>query len=263
MESMQITQLDYHTAKALLEWQVEFGVDETMSETPVNRFEVKPEPKKTAPVAAPPKIEAGIAPVADKVDGAALARDVTMAAQDIGALKIALEGFEACELKRGARNMVFADGTFGGRVMVIGEAPSRDEDRSGLPFTGDTGVLLDNMLQSIDLSRAETVYLTNVLPWRLPRGGDVSETDLAMMMPFVERHVALAKPDILVLMGNVACQAVLGKRGITRLRGQWGEAMGLPVISMYHPEFLLNNPAKKREAWADLLALKAKLGVTE
>lgn len=259
MESAHSTQLDYHTAKALLEWQVEFGVDETISELPVNRFEVKPEPKKVV-VATTPKIEAGIAPVAEKVDGAALAREIAMAAQDVDALKSALGGFDACELKRGARNLVFADGTFGARVMVIGEAPGRDEDRSGLPFAGDTGVLLDNMLKAIDLSRAESVYLTNVLPWRLPRSGDVSATDLAMMLPFLERHVALAKPDVLVLMGNIACQAVLGRRGISRMRGQWIEAMGLPVMPMYHPEFLLNNPGKKREAWADLLELKAKLG---
>ncbi len=251
--------LDYHTAKALLEWQVEFGVDEAISETPVNRFEIKPEPKKVTPVAAAPAIEAGIAPVAEKLDGVALAREVATRARDVAGLKVALNAFDACELKRGARNLVFADGTLGARVMVIGEAPSRDEDKGGLPFAGDTGVLLDNMLKAIELSRSKNVYLTNVLPWRLPRGGDVSETDLAMMLPFLERHVALAKPDVLVLMGNIACQAVLGKRGITRMRGEWVEAMGLPVMPMYHPEFLLNNPAKKREAWTDLLSLKAKL----
>lgn len=259
MESAQITNMDYHTAKALLEWQVEFGVDEAIAEAPVNRFEVKPAPKVQTPVAVAPVIEAGIAPVAKQVDGVALAREVAAAAHSIEALKAALAAFEACELKRGARNLVFADGTFGARVMVIGEAPSREEDKGGLPFAAKTGVLLDNMLKAIDLSRAQDVYLSNVLPWRLPRGGDVSETDLAMMLPFLERHVALAKPDVLVLMGNIACQAVLGKRGITRLRGAWVEAMGLPVLPMYHPEFLLKNPAKKREAWADLLTLKAKL----
>jgi uracil-DNA glycosylase family 4 len=260
MESARMTSLEYHTAKALLEWQVEFGADEAIAEEPINRFEVKPEPKKVVPPTAAPAIETGPAPVAATFDGAALARDVAMSAQDVDALKAALAGFEACELKRGARNLVFADGVLGSRVMVIGEAPSRDEDREGMPFVGDTGLLLENMLKAIGMSRSENVYLTNVIPWRLPRGGDVSADDLAMMLPFLERHVALAKPDVLVLMGNIACQAVLGKRGITRMRGQWAQAMGLPVLPMFHPEYLLSNPLKKREAWADLLALKAKLG---
>lgn len=253
--------LDYHTAKALLEWQVEFGVDETISETPVNRFEVKPEPKKTpaasvAPVAGKPPIPPK---KMDEIDGAELARAAARSAADIGALKAALGAFEACELKRGARNLVFADGAFGARVMIIGDAPDRDEDLSGQPFTGAAGTLLDKMLGAIDLSRAESVYVTKVLPWRLPRGQDPQAKDLAMMLPFLERHVGLANPDFVVLMGNIACQAVLGKRGISRLRGQWGEAMGLPVLPMYPPERLMRDPEKKREAWADLLSLKARL----
>ncbi|WP_439142190.1 uracil-DNA glycosylase [Planktotalea sp.] len=262
MESANITSLDYYTAKAMLEWQVEFGVDEAISEQPVNRFEVKPEPKKAVKPVAAPAVEAGPAPVAPSVDGAALARDAAMSAQTVAELKTVLSGFEACELKRGARNLVFEDGVIGSRVMVIGEAPNRDEDREGKPFVGDMGLLLDNMLKAVGLGRSENVYVTSAIPWRLPRGGDVGADDLAMLRPFLERHVALAKPDVLVLMGNIACQAVLGKRGIARMRGQWAEAMGLPVIPMLHPEYLLNNPLKKRDAWADLLALKSKLEET-
>ncbi len=253
--------IDYHTAKAMLEWQVEFGVTETICDAPVNRFEVKPEPKKPA-VARVAEIKPGNAEKAPEVDGAELARAVAGGAGDIAALKAALAGFEACELKRGARNLVFADGTLGARVMVIGEAPDRDEDRSGQVFAGSAGLLLDKMLAAIDLSRQTNVYLTYALPWRLPRNQDVQPNELAMMQPFLERHVALAKPDFLVLMGNIACQAVLGKRGITRMRGVWGEAMGLPVLPMFHPAYLLRNAEKKREAWADLLSLKAKLRST-
>jgi DNA polymerase len=249
--------LDYHTAKALLEWQVEFGVTETISETPVNRFEVKPEPKRAAkPVAAVETIR----PIKRaEVDGADLARGAAAGAGDVAALRDALGAFEACELKRGARNLVFADGMFGARVMVIGDAPDREEDRIGLPFVADAGQLLDKMLGAIDLSRASSVYLTNVLPWRLPRNQEPTSDDIAMMLPFLERHVALARPDFMVLMGNIACQAVLKKRGISRLRGQWAESMGVPVLPMYHPAYLLRNADKKREAWADLLSLKAKL----
>ena len=253
--------LDYHTAKALLEWQVEFGVTETICDAPVNRFEIKPEPKK-APKPVEPAIQAGIAQKPAEVDGVDLARAAASGAGDLAALQTTLAGFEACTLKRGARNLVFADGVAGTRVMVIGEAPSREEDREGKPFIGDTGVLLDNMLAAIGLSRAESVYLTNALPWRLPSNQEPKPDDLAMMLPFLERHVALAKPDFLILFGNIACQAVLKKRGITRLRGEWVNAMGLPTLPMFHPSYLLNNPDKKREAWADLLSLKAKLKET-
>ncbi|MEN8894333.1 uracil-DNA glycosylase [Planktotalea arctica] len=257
------SQLDYHTAKALLEWQVEFGVTETISDVPVNRFEVAPEPKaKPVLVAAAQARAAPVRPMHPapvEVDGTALARAASAGAHDIAALKVAMAGFEACELKRGARNLVFADGTPGARVMVIGEAPGREEDRDGLPFVGAAGQLLDKMLGAIDLSRTENAYLTNVLPWRPPQNREATPEEIAMLLPFLERHVTLAKPDFLVLMGNVACQAVLGKRGITRLRGEWDEAMGLPVLPMFHPAYLLRNPEKKREAWADLLSLKARL----
>ncbi|WP_293452093.1 uracil-DNA glycosylase [Planktotalea sp.] len=248
--------LDYHTAKALLEWQVEFGVTETISDTPINRFEVKPEPKKMAVAA----VAETVAPVQrSKVSGVDLARSAAAGAGDVAALRAALGAFEECDLKRGARKLVFADGVFGSRVMIIGDAPERDEDREGRPFVGDAGVLLDKMLGAIDLNRSENVYLTTALPWRLPRNQEPKSDDLAMMLPFLERHVALAKPEFVVLMGNIACQAVLKKRGISRLRGEWGEAMGVPVLPMYAPEYLLGNPEKKREAWADLLSLKARL----
>lgn len=250
--------IDYHTARAMLEWQVEFGVTETICDAPVNRFEIKPEPKKAVP-APTAEIKPGIAAKPADVDGVELARLAASGAGDIDALRLALSGFEACELKRGARNLVFSDGVAGARVMVIGEAPGREEDREGRPFVGQAGQLLDKMLGAIDLSRTENVYITNVLPWRPPQNREPTPEEMAMMLPFLERHVALAKPDFLVLMGNIACQSVLGKRGISRMRGQWGEAMGLPALPMFHPAYLLRNAEKKREAWADLLDLKAKL----
>lgn len=254
--------LDYHTAKALLEWQVEFGVDEAISDTPINRFEVKPEPKKQ-PVASAAQPEPATPPVkVPEVDTVAVARDAAQAAQDLAALQAALGAFEHCELRRGARNLVFSDGVPGARVMVIGEAPGREEDREGRPFVGRAGQLLDKMLGAIDLSRSENVYITNVLPWRPPQNRDPKPDEIAMMLPFLQRHVELAQPDVLILMGNISCQAVLAKRGITRLRGTWEQAFGKPALPMFHPAYLLRSPEKKREAWADLLELKAKLRAT-
>lgn len=185
-------------------------------------------------------------------------------AADLGSLKAALGMYEHCELRRGARNLVFADGQPEARVMIIGEAPGRDEDRVGKPFVGRAGQLLNLMFDAIGLSRdSETAdaafYITNVLPWRPPQNRDPKPDEIAMMLPFVQRHVDLANPDLVVLMGNISCQAGLGKRGITRLRGTWAEAYGKPALPMFHPAYLLRNPQAKREAWADLLSLQARL----
>ncbi|WP_323779597.1 uracil-DNA glycosylase [Leisingera sp.] len=247
--------LDYWSARALLEWQAELGATEALCDEPIDRYALEqaaPKPKPGAVPAPPPKPKE-----ADPVEAA---RKAAKGAASLPGLRDALEGFSHCDLKRGARNLVFSDGQAGARVMIIGEAPGRDEDLQGKPFAGRDGQLLDKMLEAIGLSRAESVYLTNVLPWRPPQNRDPLPAEIAMLTPFLERHVALAEPDILVLMGNVSCQAVLGKRGITRLRGQWDQAWGKPVLPMFHPAYLLRQPQQKRLAWGDLLELKARLG---
>lgn len=246
--------LDFYSLRALLEWQVELGADEAIGDVPVNRYD------------SPAKVEKAVAPGAPTVavraegDGAvAEARRAAAGAGDLEALRAALSAFEHCELKRGARNLVFSDGVPGARVMIIGEAPGREEDRAGRPFVGQAGQFLDRMLGAIGLSRKESVYITNVMPWRPPQNADPKPDEIDMMRPFVERHVALAQPEILIVMGNTSCQAVLGKQGITRLRGQWDLAWGKPVMPMVHPAYLLRMPGAKRAAWADLLEVQAKL----
>lgn len=258
MESTALSSDDFHALKAALDWQVELGVTEAIQDAPVNRFEeaAKPKPKSTAAPAQPmPMSEA---------DPVAVAQAMASKAGDLSALHSAIAAFDHCDLKKGARNTVFADGNPVARVMIIGEAPGRDEDVQGKPFVGRAGQLLDKMLGAIGLDRASTdpanaAYITNILPWRPPQNRDPEPVEMAMMMPFVTRHVELANPDVLVLMGNISCQAVLGKRGITRLRGNWVQAMGKPALPMFHPAYLLRNPHAKREAWADLLELKARL----
>ncbi len=254
---------EYHHALALLNWQVELGATEAICDAGVNRYEV-PARVETPKAAAAPTGPAGRSapPKAVEIDPVAEARRAAEAAGDLDALRAAMERFEHCDLKRGARNMVFSDGIPGARVMIVGEAPGRDEDREGRPFVGRAGQLLDRMLAAIDMGRDRAdapVYITNVLPWRPPQNREPKPDEIAMMRPFLERHIALAKPEVLVVMGNAGAQALLGKRGITRLRGQWGEALGLPVLPMVHPAYLLRNPTAKREAWADLLALKVRL----
>lgn len=252
-------------ARAALEWQLALGVDEAIGDVPVDRYAVAP----PAPVAklAPVTPARPVMPkkvVQPQVDFVALARQMAAAASDLDGLRAALGAFEGCELKKGARNLVFADGNPAARVMLIGEAPGRDEDRAGKPFVGRAGQLLDKMFAAIGLSRdaplsKNAFYITNILPWRPPQNRDPKPDEVAMLMPFVQRHIELVAPEVLVLMGNHACQGVLGKRGILRLRGHWDQALGRPVLPMTHPAYLLRNPHAKRDAWADLLELQARL----
>ena len=258
--------LDFHAALAALAWQVELGADEAIGEQPVTRFDaVEP---VAAPRAAPPAPDFSqknhALPDATGPDPVAAARAAAQSARTLADLRDAIAAFDLCELKKGARNTVFADGNPAARVLILGEAPGREEDLEGRPFVGRAGQLLDRMLAAIGLDRtsddrARAVYITNVMPWRPPANRDPSPEEIAMMLPFVERHIALVAPQVLVLMGNTPCAAILGRRGILRLRGQWQTALGLPVLPMTHPAYLLRTPSAKREAWANLLDLQAKL----
>lgn len=254
--------IDSHTALALLEWQIELGADEAIGDSPIDRF-VQPTDETPKP-AVPHEAAQAIPPVvpqgSDDNDPIEMARQAAGAAGDLGALAEAIAAFEGCDLKRAARNTVFADGSPTADVMIIGEAPGADEDRQGKPFVGRAGQLLDRMFDAIDLSRtAGSLYITNILPWRPPGNRTPEPAEIAMMMPFVARHVALAQPKIIIPMGNVSCQGLLGRQGITRLRGKWTEAMGMPALPMFHPAYLLRSPHAKREAWTDLLEIKARL----
>lgn len=252
--------MGYWEMRAALEWQIAMGADEAILDAPTDRTTIA---NAEGAVATAPAMPA--APVeAPSVDAVAVSRELAEAAQDLDALRAAMEGYELCELKLGAKQLVFSDGQPKARVMIIGEAPGRDEDLQGKPFVGRAGQLLDVMFRQIDLSRdtpdpEAALYITNVLPWRPPQNRDPKPDEIAMMQPFLERHVELIDPDVIVAMGNHACQALLGRRGITRLRGTWHEALGRPTLPMFHPAYLLRTPEAKREAWADLLSLKVKL----
>ena len=250
---------EFHTARAHLEWQIELGADECISDTPVDRYALPDRLVKPKQPDAKPHLTRGPVKM-DQRDPVAEAQAAANSADSLDALRAAMEAFDLCDLKRGARNMVFSDGIAGAPVMIIGEAPGRDEDRIGKPFVGASGVLLDKMFGAIGMGRTNAdapVYITNTLPWRPPHNRDPKPEEIAMMKPFLLRHIALASPKVLVVMGNWACQTLLAKRGITRLRGQWTEAVDIPTLPMCHPAYLLRNPEAKRDAWADLLSLKA------
>lgn len=259
------TPLDAVTALALLDWQREMGADEPILDAPVDRYaEIAPAPA-TPKLAVPgmPTAAATAAP-APEIDLPAQATAMAARASSLSELAEIMQDFDGLDIRRGARNFVFADGNPGARVMILGEAPGEEEDRQGRPFVGRAGQLLDQMFAAIGLSRQavdaeRALYITNVLPWRPPGNRRPEQAEIDAMLPFVARHVELAAPDVLVLMGNTPCQAVLGRQGILRLRGQWTQGFGRPALPMAHPAYVLRNPIAKRDSWADLLSLLARL----
>lgn len=195
------------------------------------------------------------------------ARSLAHSAESLDALAKILGEFDDCPLKKTATNLVFGDGNREARIMFVGEAPGAEEDRQGLPFVGPAGRLLDHMLAAIGLDR-RTSYITNILPWRPPGNRQPTPAETSICLPFIERQIELVFPDILVLVGGVAAKTLLGRsEGITKLRGQWFEysspGLSRPVQAraIFHPAYLLRSPAQKREAWRDLLEIKAKMNI--
>jgi DNA polymerase len=191
------------------------------------------------------------------------ARAEAGAATTLDNLRARLAAFDGCPLKVTARQLVFADGNPHAPMMLVGEAPGRDEDASGLPFVGRAGQLLDRMLAAIGLDRTG-VYIANVIPWRPPGNRTPSDFETEVLKPFIRRQIELAAPEILVMLGGQSLKVLTGStQGIIRSRGQWmsyraGER-DIPALPTLHPAFLLRQPIKKRDAWADFLKLKAKL----
>ena len=242
-------------ARAALDWLLELGADEAIGEAPVDRYSLAAAP--VAKVPALPPMPAVAAPA----DPVARARALAEGAHALDELAAAMEGFD-CDLKPGARRFVFADGIAGAPLMVVGEAPGREEDIEGRTFVGAAGQLLDRMLAAIGRDRqdpANAVYITNVLPWRPPGNRRPETAEIDRWRPFLLRHIELAAPRALLILGNSPALALLGRGGITQIRGSWAEVLSRPALPSFHPSFLLRNPPAKREAWADLLALQARL----
>src|SRR3954447_297502 len=264
---------DRKAALALLRWYVEMGADEAIAFEPGDRL--GPPPAQIPPPAIPAPIRGQSPPSAPAAPPPALtesmgeaaqsARRLAFGADSVEALAALVAGFDGCPLKRTATNTVFIDGNPAAPVMIIGEAPGADEDRIGRPFVGRAGQLLDRMLAAIGLDRTG-VQITNVISWRPPGNRKPTSAEIAACLPFVFRHIALSRPKVLVLAGGTAATALLPVTdGITRLRGVWFELpvpgldQPVPTLPMFHPAFLLRTPERKREAWRDLLALKARL----
>ena len=251
----------------LLDWCVAMGADEAIDLEPHDcTVAVSPEPRSVGALARPPRPTAPVpAPLVAPAVAAAGARELAERAQTLAELETAVRSFEGCHLKRTATNTVFADGNPAAAVMIVGEAPGADEDRIGRPFVGRAGQLLDRMLAAIGLDRS-SAYITNVLFWRPPGNRKPTPDEIAACLPFLWRHIALAHPKVVVMAGGTSASTLLGRsEGIMRLRGRWfdlpvpGLAAPVPALATFHPSFLLRTPARKGDAWADLLSLQAHL----
>ena len=204
-------------------------------------------------------------PAAPAVPEAAVmaAREAAKTAASLDELRALLDKFNGCALKATASRLVFADGNPEGRVMFVGEAPGRDEDIEGLPFVGRSGKLLDQMLKSIGLDRTK-VYIANIVPWRPPGNRTPTPVETQICLPFVQRQIELADPDILVCVGGPSAGGLLNMQGILKNRGRWVTyntgTREIRAMATLHPAYLLRSPIAKRLAWRDLLAIKKALG---
>ena len=268
-------------ARDLLAFYLEAGVDALLGEAPVDRFADQDAPRAAAQVepaaprpraappppsarveraAPPPAIAAPVAPEAAVTDARAQARK----AASLDELRTILAGFEGCELKRHAKQLVFADGNPQARIMFVGEAPGREEDLEGLPFVGRSGKLLDLMMKAIGLDRTG-VYIANIIPWRPPGNRTPTPQESQICLPFILRQIELVDPDVLVCLGGPSSQTLLGfTDGIMKTRGRWlafntgtRDIRAMPTL---HPAYLLRQPLHKRLAWRDFLAVKKALG---
>mgnify|MGYP001806329942 CR=1 FL=1 len=261
-------------AAQLLRWHADMGVDFAIDEEPHDRLAEasvpastagRPSPADAAPRASRPAVAATpvAAPTATPSDAAQAARSMARSAASLDELRDLLGRFDGCALKTTAKSLVFADGNPQGRVMLVGEAPGAEEDRSGLPFVGRSGQLLDRMLAAIGLDRTK-VYIANVIPWRPPGNRTPTPQEAAVCQPFIERQVELADPDILVCLGGPAAQSLLGiTEGILKSRGRWTSydtgTRTIRAIATLHPAYLLRQPLQKRLAWRDFKAIRAAL----
>src|SRR5665647_1968762 len=258
------------SARDLIDFYLEAGVDALVGEQPVDRFapETAAPPARVAqPVARPPDLEiegsaARAAPQAPD-EAAMAARQAAKGAKTLDELRALLDTFDGCALKATATQLVFADGNPQAKLMLVGEAPGRDEDIEGLPFVGRSGKLLDRMLAAIGLDRT-SVYIANIVPWRPPGDRTPTPQEAAICLPFILRQIELVDPDILACLGGPSAQTLRGiKEGITKTRGRWltfnSGKREIRAIATFHPAFLLRSPLQKRFAWRDMLAIKKAL----
>lgn len=268
---------EYQALKAALEWHLDEGADFALADKPCGLMNIAEKPVAAAPALMSESVKS-MAAQPDAPLGASEARAeavrLALAATDIDSLKQAIAGFDGIGLRDTATNLVFADGNPKAAIMLVGDAPGADDDRAGLPFApGMTGDLLDRMMGAAGLNRAESdpvrsLYISHVLNWRPPGGRSPLPAEIEVSLVFIERHIQLVKPQILLFSGGVAAKALLGENlSISKLRGKWHDYQPrtpelktlsggpVPALALFDPAYIIQNPAQKRPLWADLLLL--------
>jgi DNA polymerase len=270
---------EYQALKSALLWHIDAGADLPLADSPVGLSQSdrvdSPSVESVKPESSPISFSGDQPVLLGASEARAESVRLALAAQTLDDLKQAIAGFDGISLKDTATNLVFCDGNPDAPVMLIGEAPGGDEDRLGKPFVGVSGQLLDRILACIGLDRAQddplkSIYISNILNWRPPGNRTPTDSEIAVSLPFIERHIQLAGPKLLILAGGVSAKALLGSGdSISKLRGRFQSylpqtpelregASPIPVLATYHPAYLLRTPGQKRLVWADMLVLLEK-----
>jgi uracil-DNA glycosylase len=263
-------------ALVLLEWYGAMGVDEAIADVPQDWLareiqavrspaplggaaeqEIKRKPLERTRPPLPQLASQTTLETSDVMT----ARELARSAASLDELRALLENFDGCGLKKTASRLCLSRGSQNARLMLIGEAPGKDEDIQGEPFVGRAGQLLDRMLAAINLTEAD-VYITNLVFWRPPGNRTPSPEEVQVCQPFVERQIELLSPRVLVFLGNAAAKQLTGAtEGIMKLRGKWLNYSGIRAMATLHPAYLLRTPIAKRLAWRDVLAIRDALDV--
>ncbi len=264
-----------------LQWHIDAGADEAMQDFPNDRTAAaaeilapkREEPRKSAVSLLPSAATETGGDLLGTAQARVEAAKIAAACNTLDELRAALLAFDGLAIKKTATNMVFSDGNPAAPVMLVGEAPGADEDRQGKPFVGQSGQLLDRIMKWIGLDRTnenpeESLYISNIINWRPPGNRTPSPAEIDISLPFIERHIALVKPRVLVLCGGVSAKGLLGSgESISKLRGKFHDYVPLtpgvsentspiPSIATYHPAYLLRTPSQKKLVWADMLMLR-------
>jgi len=244
---------------AALKLQIEWGADEALEEAPVDRFRATVASEPQAPLAGGGRGEGA------RVTPAQRAQQAAAAATTLEELRAAVAEFEGCVLRDTASHTIFAEGDPRAPLVLIGEPPGADDDRSGLAFAGAAGEYLDRMLAAINLARTQ-ILLTPLLPWRPPGDRPPSPTELALCLPFLHRLIALVAPRRLLIMGLLPARSLLPRTTSRRRpRGEWinvpipGTLLVIPTLPTFSAMELMKAPENRRSAWDDLRLLRRTL----
>jgi uracil-DNA glycosylase len=271
--NLTLNDQDRMELSVVLPWLVAMGMDEVLCDAPVNRFQaaaplpVVDAPKPRTPlVQAPPKPMVNWKAVAAGAEGVAAAEALAASITTVEAYVEAYNSFDTHPLKRTASKACTVAGDMASRVLVLCDKPRNPEDATGDVLAGNHQILADRMLAAIGLSGfglrdgLEAVVMANFIPWRPPGNRAVLELEAKMCVPLAKRLLQLLSPKLILCFGALPTQWMAGgEEAIFKARGKWTDIGGIPALTTFHPETLLNSPASKRLAWHDLQAFRARL----